>query len=172
MGASPPPNTPETYEIIDDSVSRADDEELEALLRSVYVDGGFTALDVARTMFAAEAVRARGRLLCARDPGGRLLGTVIVVPPDSAAKRLAASDEAEMHLLAVDGRCRGQGLGRALIRAAVESAQQAGHRGMVLWTQPTMLVAHRLYEEMGFSRSPAEDFDRGGRAFRVYRLRF
>jgi ribosomal protein S18 acetylase RimI-like enzyme len=161
-----------TYDIIDDSLSRVDGRELEALLRRVYVDGGFTDPEMAQAMFTAVAVRARGRLLCARDPAGALIGTVIVVPPASAAKRLAASDEAEMHLLAVDGQCRGRGLGRALVRAAVEAAQQAGYRGMVLWTQSTMLVAHRLYERIGFSRSPAEDFERGGRAFRVYRRRF
>jgi ribosomal protein S18 acetylase RimI-like enzyme len=165
-------NATKTQEIVDDSVSRTGDQELEALLRHVYVDGGFTEPDVARAMFTAEAVRARGRLLCARDAAGALIGTVIVVPPESAARRLAAPTEAEMHLLAVDGRCRGQGVGRALVHAAVESAQQAGYRGMVLWTQPTMLAAHRLYEELEFSRSPAEDFERGGRAFRVYRRRF
>lgn len=164
--------TAETYEILDDAVSRAGNQELEALLRRVYVDGGFTEPEVARAMFTAEAVRARGRLLCARDAAGALIGTVIVVPPESPARRLAASDEAEMHLLAVDGRCRGQGLGRTLVRTAVESAQQAGYRGMVLWTQPTMLAAHRLYEQLGFSRSPTEDFERGGRPFRVYRRWF
>lgn len=165
-------NSARTYDIVEDSRARADDRELMTLLRRVYVGGGFTAPEVAEVMFAAEAVRARGRLLYARGSGGELMGTVIVVPPESAARRLAAIDEVEMHLLAVDDRYRGQGVGLSLVQAAVETARHAGYAGMVLWTQPTMHVAHRIYAQTGFSRSPAEDFERGGRAFQVYRRRF
>jgi hypothetical protein len=34
-----------------------------------------------------------------------------------------------------------------------------------------MHAAHRLYERAGFARSPAEDFQRNGRSFLVYRAR-
>src|SRR4051812_19323498 len=159
----------QTYTITDDATLRVDDRELADLLRRVYVDGGFTDSSRAEAVFTPTAIRARGKLLCAVAGDGALMGTVVVVSPSSAARQLAAIDEAEMHLLAVDERYRGQGVGSALLLAAVESAKQAGLKGMVLWTQPTMLAAHRLYEQAGFVRSPTEDFDRGGRAFCVYR---
>jgi len=159
-------------QIADDSTWRANDDELVALLRCVYVGGGFTDADVADVVFTPEAIRARGQLLCARGIRGTLMGTVMVVPPDSPARRLAANDEAEMHLLAVGEDCRGLGVGSALVDAAVAAARRAGYRGMVLWTQPTMVGARRLYDRAGFSRSRSEDFKRHGRSFHVYRRRF
>lgn len=161
-----------TAEIVDDSMRRAPDRELVELLRRVYVGGGFTDPDVAAIVFTPETIRARGRLLCAYGRNGALVGTVIVVPPESAARRLASLSEAEMHLLAVDDECRGQGIGHALVRVAVEAAQRAGYQGMVLWTQPAMHAARHVYEQNGFVRSPLDDFERDGRTFHVYRRRF
>jgi GNAT superfamily N-acetyltransferase len=162
----------QTYTIIDDATLPADDEDLTALLRRVYVNGGFTDANRADVVFTPTAIRARGRLLCAVGNDGSLMGTVVVVFPGSPARQLASMDEAEMHLLAVDERHRGQGVGGALVLAAVEVAKQYGLKGMVLWTQPTMLAAHRLYEQAGFALSAHEDFERSGRAFRVYRRSF
>jgi GNAT superfamily N-acetyltransferase len=158
-----------TYAITDDAHERADDHALIALLSGAYVGGGFTDPAVADVVFTPGAVRARGRLLYARCVRGSPIGTVIVVPPESPARRLAAADEAELHLLAVDERYRGLGLGHTLVRAALDAAQRAGHRGVVLWTQPTMVVAQRVYERAGFARAYAEDFARDGRSFKVYR---
>ena len=159
------------YTIVDDALVRADDERLFELLRAAYVGGGFTSAELAATAFAAASVRARGRLLYASSERGELVGTVVVVPPESEASRLAQQDEAELHLLAVAAGHRGQGIGRALVDAAVTAARQAGYRGVVLWTQPTMHAAHRVYEQAGFVSSPSEDFTRHGRAFQVYRRR-
>src|SRR5690606_23445368 len=140
------------YTIVDDALVRADDAQLVGLLRAVYVGGGFTAEEVAATVFSPAAVRARGQLLYARAEGGELVGTVVVVPPESEASHLARSDEAELHLLAVSNGWRGHGIGRALVDAAIAAALDAGYRGMVLWTQPTMHAAHRVYERAGFVR--------------------
>jgi ribosomal protein S18 acetylase RimI-like enzyme len=142
---------------------------LEALLHRVYVGGGFTDPDVAVSVFAERAVRERGQLLVSRErDDGALTGMVIVVPPDSPARRLAASDEAEMHLLAVSPEHRKAGIGSALVSAALEAARAYGVRRMLLWTQPTMKDAHRLYERFGFTRIPARDFERAGRSFLVF----
>lgn len=157
------------FTIEDEAVTPVDDERLVALLREVYVGGGFTNPDLASSAFTPAAVRARGCLLCAWDDSGALAGMVIVVPPDSPARRLAGPDEAEPHLMAVAQNRRRAGIGDALLRAALARARSAGYRACVLWTQPTMLAAHRLYERAGFSRSPSEDFERAGRAFQVYR---
>jgi ribosomal protein S18 acetylase RimI-like enzyme len=142
--------------------------QIEALLRRVYVEAGFTDPKVAATAFTAEAVLGRGQLLVVRDAAGALSGMVIVVTPDSPARKIAAPDEAEMHLLAVAPERRSAGVGRALVDAAVDAARSKGFGKMVLWTQPTMKEAHRLYARSGFTRAPARDFENAGRSFWVY----
>ena len=145
------------------------DDELEGLLWAVYVQGGFTDSDLAATLFAAPAVRARGELIVARDAAdGRSIGMVIIVDPWSLARRLAEPDEAEMHLLAVVASDRGRGVGGRLVGAAQSAAKARGFSRMVLWTQPTMHAAHRLYERNGFSRAEHRDWQRGDRTFLVF----
>lgn len=145
------------------------DDELAGVLRRVYVEGGFTAPDLAATLFAPDSVRARGEILIVRDPaGGELLGMVMVVLPTSPARRIAERDEAEMHLLAVVPEQRGRGIGGALVEAAMRTAKDNGQTRMVLWTQPSMDVAQRLYVKARFARAPERDWRRGDRAFLVY----
>lgn len=156
------------------------DVELEQLLTRVYVDGGFTEKAMATSLFAAAAVRTRGVLVIAREPPARadldrapraLLGMVIVVEPGSPVRRLAASDEAEMHLLAVAPAARGRGVGRLLVDEALQIAREQGRARMVLWTQPTMRDAQRLYLAAGFTRAPERDWRRDDREFLVFTRR-
>lgn len=152
--------------------SAAADAALEALLYESYVGGGFTAAEVAATSLRAAAVRARGTVLVAHDEAGALLGTVTLVGADSPARRLASAGEREIHLLCVRPEMRRSGVGRALVQEALKRARTDGTSGMVLWTQPTMLAAQRLYEACGFHRDPGSDFTAGSRSFLVYRLVF
>src|ERR1017187_7597634 len=104
--------SPTTLEVLDASADPVGDDELEALIRRVYVDGGFTSQEVAATLFAGAAIRQRGRLLFLRTDAERaLVGMVIVVAPDSPARRIASAGEAEMQLLAVSPDRRNAGLG-------------------------------------------------------------
>ncbi|MEZ6094417.1 MAG: GNAT family N-acetyltransferase [Pirellulaceae bacterium] len=96
-------------------------------------------------------------MIIARTTDGVLAGMVMVVRPDSPARRMAETDEAEIHLLAVDSIYRGQGLGRMLMARALETIRDMGFEKVVLWTQPTMLPAHRLYESLGFVRAHWRD---------------
>ncbi|MDD5057061.1 MAG: GNAT family N-acetyltransferase [Sideroxydans sp.] len=145
------------------------DCEISGLLTSAYVDGGFTTSDKASVLFAPSAVRGRGHLLCARPQGGdKLAGMVIVVTPDSPARRLANMDEAELHLLAVADAYRGQGLGRVLVSAAISAAHEFGFQKMILWTQPTMTAAQGLYESTGFIRAAHRDPTINGLRFLAY----
>lgn len=150
--------------------SRDEDAMLEALLCESYVGGGFTAPEVAATNLRAEAVRARGTVLVARHDTGVIVGTVTLVTADSPARRLAASDECEIHLLCVRPDVRRGGVGRALMGEALTRARAAGASAVVLWTQPTMHAAQRLYEDLGFRRDPGVDFSVGEKSFLVYRL--
>jgi ribosomal protein S18 acetylase RimI-like enzyme len=149
----------------------ASDVELGALLREVYVEGGFTAPDVAERLFAGPAVRARGTLVTARDPANAaLLGMVILVPPGSAVRQIAGETEAEVHLLAVQPNMRRRGIARALVQAVVAASSNKGYSGLVLSTQESMHAAHAVYESEGFERTPDRDWTRGGRNFLTYRL--
>lgn len=144
------------------------DLALEDLLHESYIVGGFTDPDLA-PMLRAAAVRARGVVLVAHDETRRLLGSITLVSPGTPAVRLATADEAEFHLLCVRPDMRRCGIGRALVEAALTHASATGARGVVLWTQPTMEAAQRIYERFGFRRDPNSDFRRRERQFLVYR---
>lgn len=116
-------------------------------------------------MFRGATVRSRGIVLVALDQNATMLGTVTLVGSESAARRLAIADEAELHLLCVRPDMRRNGIGRALVQAALVRARTRGVTAIVLWTQPTMLAAQRLYQECGFHREPSADFRRGERSF-------
>jgi len=149
------------------------DLELSELLSRVYVDGDFVTPEMAISLFEPAAVRSRGKIIGAREKQSlKFVGMVIIVYPDSPARRLAQGDEAEMHLLGVKSEYRGKGLGRVLVAAAINDAKQRGYSKMILWTQPTMHAAHRLYEISGFVRAPGRDFFRAGRDFKVYEKEF
>jgi len=143
------------------------DLELWQLLVTVYVADGFTRADEAASLFEPSAVRNRGVILGAREQRqGTLAGMIIIVPPDSPARRLAQHDEAEIHLLGVLPEYRHHGLGRMLVEAAIDSAIQAGYSKILLWTQASMSAAQALYESTGFSH--IDDFTKNGRDFKVY----
>jgi ribosomal protein S18 acetylase RimI-like enzyme len=144
------------------------DADLQRLFMRAYVEGGFTAPERAAEIFSPAAVRARGEVLCAWPAGWTSpAGVVVLVLPPSPARRLAGDDEAEMHLLATDPECRRMGVGRALVDAAMDRAREAGLRRMLLWTQPSMRAARRLYASAGFAREPERDFQVDGRRYLV-----
>ncbi len=148
------------------------DNELIDILRRAFVGGGFTSAERAEQIFQPDAIKARGDLICAwTDSASKLAGIVIVVMPDSPARRLANPDEAELHLLAVDPVHHGLGLGRALVSRALDLIESRGLRNTVLWTQPKMLAAQKLYENLGFIRNSTRDPTFEDTQFLVYELR-
>ncbi|MFD0439272.1 GNAT family N-acetyltransferase [Streptomyces chartreusis] len=108
--------------------------------------------DVAKRAAAAEV------LVAVAD--GRLLGGVTFVPSGGPMADIARSDEAEIRMLAVDRAGRGRGAGEALVRACVDRARATeGCVRIVLSTQRTMHGAHRIYERLGFVRTPERDWN-------------
>ncbi|GAA3562925.1 GNAT family N-acetyltransferase [Streptomyces osmaniensis] len=108
--------------------------------------------DVAKRAAAAEV------LVAVAD--GRLLGGVTFVPSGGPMADIARSGEAEIRMLAVDRAGRGRGAGEALVRACVDRARATeGCVRIVLSTQRTMHAAHRIYERLGFVRTPERDWN-------------
>ncbi len=64
--------------------------------------------------------------------------------------------------LAVDPEARGAGVGKALTEACLERAKARGHDQVVIHTTEPMRMAWRMYQRMGFVRSPDLDFSQEG----------
>jgi ribosomal protein S18 acetylase RimI-like enzyme len=102
---------------------------------------------------------AQAELLVAVDPStGALLGTVTFAPPGTPYADLARGDEGEFRMLAVSPEARGRGAGEALVRACLDRAAELGLRRVVMSTRPGMVHAHRIYERLGFVRTPERDW--------------
>lgn len=99
-----------------------------------------------------------GHVLVAEQPGGGLIGTVMLQYWPHAGHVVTGPGEAEIRALAVRPHARGAGAGRALLAAVLDRAAREGVRHVVLFTQEDMKVAHRLYKDAGFSRLPDRDW--------------
>jgi ribosomal protein S18 acetylase RimI-like enzyme len=128
------------------------------LLRSVYVDEGFTEPHLADQTFVRNLIEGEGEFLAAVDSDGTILGAVLLPNQQSALRQIARADEAEFRLLGVSGAARGRGVGRGLVEACLRRAQELNIGRMVLSTQPSMLAAQHLYESLGFRRQPERDW--------------
>ncbi|MFE4961817.1 GNAT family N-acetyltransferase [Streptomyces sp. NPDC056660] len=108
--------------------------------------------DVAHRAAAAE-------VLVAVD-GERLLGGVTFVAGPGPIADIARPGEAEIRALAVAHEARGRGAGEALVRACVDRARATeGCTAVVLSSQRSMHTAHRIYERLGFVRTPERDWN-------------
>ncbi|MFI0452624.1 GNAT family N-acetyltransferase [Actinomadura sp. 6N118] len=134
-----------------DEYARAGDLTVEA-----YVGGGFvspTSTYVPILRNAADRA-AKAELLVAE-----ITGALVYCVPGSPYTQLARHpDEAEIRMLAVGERAQGKGVGQALVYACLERARAAGLARVRLATQPDMRAAQRMYERMGFTRTPERDY--------------
>jgi len=106
--------------------------------------------DVARRAEHAE-------LLVAADDG-RVLGTVTFVSDGGPLGEIAAPDEAEFRMLAVDPAAQGRGVGAALLARVIDDSRARGKAAVVCSSQRGMRAAHRVYERAGFRRAPDRDW--------------
>ncbi|WP_426164977.1 GNAT family N-acetyltransferase [Sandarakinorhabdus sp. DWP1-3-1] len=84
-----------------------------------------------------------GRTNCwVAEAGNDLVGSIFCCD--------AGDNVAQLRLLHVDERVRGQGLGRRLVGGCVDFARAAGYRELMLWTHAVLLPARQLYAEAGF----------------------
>lgn len=130
-----------------------------ALLQQVYVHGGFTATETAVQFMTRANLEPAGVLFVAVGPAEDVMGTVLLLHPESPLKQLAQAGEREFRMLGVSEGTRGWGIGAKLVEACLERAFTEGAKAVVLWTQPRMRSAQRLYERLGFRRAPERDQD-------------
>jgi len=146
-------------------------QQAVALLKHVYVSDGYTSLDRADAFMRRETLELGGTLLLARNAPGAVLGAVLLLHSDGPLGQVADPGEAEFRVLAVAPEARGTGVGETLVRACIVKAKERGARALVLWSQPTMHSAHRLYERLSFVRAHERDeADPRGFARQVFRL--
>jgi len=92
------------------------------------------------------------------DAPGVLAGTVTFCPQGSPWCELATDGDGEFRMLAVDPAFRRRGVAAALVSTCLERARELGYRGLVLSSLPAQDAAHRLYERLGFRRTPDLDW--------------
>lgn len=86
-------------------------------------------------------------LLVARDERGAIVGSLTL-----ALFRIPTGLRAWIEDVIVDGSQRGQGLGEALTRHALQVAKDAGATTVDLTSRPSREAANRLYQRVGFER--------------------
>ena len=96
-----------------------------------------------------------------------VVGTVTLAPQSSSYAEVAEPGEVEIRMLAVAPAARRQGVAEALVRACLRESVASGTRSVVLSTLDAMVVAHRLYERLGFRRAPERDWHHEGVNLRV-----
>ena len=136
-------------------------DEIGELMVRVYLAEGYTRTgshypgvlrDVAGRAATADVVVA-----AAED--GRLLGTVTYAGPGSPYAEVAdGPDEAGFRMLVVDPAARGRGVGAELVRWCEQRARDQGVRVLRLSTQASMTAAGRLYQRLGYVRTPELDW--------------
>ena len=94
----------------------------------------------------AEMVGAPGtHVLLARDAGGAIVGSLTLV-----TFRIPTGMRAWIEDVVVDEAGRGQGVGEALNRFALDVARTDGCRTVDLTSRPSREAANRLYRRLGF----------------------
>ena len=96
--------------------------------------------------FWPRLVNPRSRLWLATTPsqGDQIVGSIAIDGEDLGAGR------AHLRWFVLDDGCRGQGVGSALLRRAIEFVDKERFTRTVLWTFNGLDAARHLYERCGF----------------------
>lgn len=119
--------------------------------------------------------RHGARVLVAISNEGGLAGGVVYFGNmreyGSGGTAVNETDASGIRLLGVDPAVRGRGVGKALTHACLDLARDQGHAQVVLHTTQSMTSAWRLYQGLGFLRSPDLDFMQEGLPVFGFRLK-
>lgn len=138
-------------------IAPAEHRVVGELACNVYIDGGLSGPEAEARLRDVEGWCREGRVFVAESAPGELIGCVALFPYSSRYATVAAPGEAEVRLLAVTPACRGVGAGAALMEACEREARETGAYALVLWTKPQMIAAQRLYDRLGYVRTPGKD---------------
>lgn len=132
--------------IVVERVERVTPEVVEALARLVPQLSPGHAAPTAGELEEIVGAR-RAALFVARGRGGAIAGTATLT-----VFRIPTGLRAWIDDVVVDDAARGQGLGEALVRAALDHAAALGAASVQLTSRPSREAANRLYVRMGFER--------------------
>ncbi|MFJ7245411.1 GNAT family N-acetyltransferase [Kitasatospora sp. NPDC098652] len=136
-------------------------EDAGRITVEAFVGDGYTK----PTSDYVELLRDAGRrsreaeLLVAVDGADeQVLGCVTFAVGGTEWADIATPQEGEIRMLATAAASRGRGVGEALVRACVARSRELGLTGMAFSTRPEMTAAHRVYDRVGFRRTPERDW--------------
>ncbi|MFJ9947951.1 GNAT family N-acetyltransferase [Kitasatospora sp. NPDC091207] len=139
----------------------ADLEAAGHITVEAFVGDGYTSPESQYVDLLRDTARRsrEAELLVAVDTAeGRVLGCVTFAVGGTEWADIAAPDEGEIRMLATAAAARGRGVGEALVRSALARSRELGLAGMAFSTRPEMRAAHRIYERVGFRRTPERDW--------------
>ncbi len=148
-----------------------DTAAIAELWTAAYVRSGLIPSD---KPFSSDRVRraADQAELIVADESGHVVGAVALAAHGAPLANLTHhQDERQICLLAVLPDRQGNGIGSALMRWCISRAREEGAKTVLLWTRPSQVKAHRLYENLGFARVPELDSAPDGHARLSYSLR-
>jgi ribosomal protein S18 acetylase RimI-like enzyme len=128
------------------------------LVAGVYVDEGWSSQDDYTAELRDARTRAAHADLLVAVLDGTVVGTVTLVLEGGPYAEHSAPGDAVIRMLATAPSARGQGVATRLVAECVRRAGEAGRSAVRLSTQPAMHAAHRLYERLGFTRTPERDW--------------
>ena len=142
------------------TVRRAQPDDHEAvadLTAGVYRGEGFSSADYEPALRDV-ASRAASATVLVGEVDGQLVGAVTVATRGGEWAEQSVPGEAVVRMLVVGAGARGSGAGEALVRACLDVAREDGCSLVRLSSQEEMTAAHRLYERLGFVRTPSFDW--------------
>src|SRR3982751_3933137 len=89
--------------------------------------------------------------LVVAEQNGKVIGTLQLTFTPSISFR--GGKRCTVESVRVDGKFRGQGIGREMMIWAIEQAKERGCKSMQLTTNSERTDAHRFYENLGFKAS-------------------
>jgi GNAT superfamily N-acetyltransferase len=143
-----------------EEVARAGELTVSAYLNPPAIDDAPRDFGVYLDELRDVRSRAREAVVLVALSKGALSGSVTYVP--TAGGRYAEFQDpaaAGIRMLAVAPDARGRGVGAALVRECLARARADERQRVILHTTHWMHAAHRLYEELGFSRRAELDMD-------------
>jgi ribosomal protein S18 acetylase RimI-like enzyme len=140
-------------------VRRAEHDALAVLTVAAYraLRSGWDLGSYADELADVASRAAVADVLVAVDDGEVIGGVTYVPGPGNPYAEDLRQGEAGIRMLAVSPAAQGRGAGRALTVACIDRAKDARARGVALHSTQWMTAAHRLYESLGFVRTPARD---------------